>query len=173
MWSALFIIVGMAAVGCAVAAVCMSPQIPRSVFPRRNHCSLIAEFAGGCGDVSKAACVAFEPKWLDRGNACVPPRDGGDAPFARLAITGLRNTTLLPRRMRLLHIDPVEFARAKPTVFHQLADRCGRCDSTEKCARDLSDDSTAPFTEEWRGYCPNAAILSISTRCAATTTKAG
>ena len=66
--------------------------------------------------------------------------------------------------MKFLHIDPDELARAQPEVFRQLAIRCGQCGSAAQCAQGLSDDSTDPYGEDWRDYCPNAAMLStIST----------
>jgi hypothetical protein len=55
-------------------------------------------------------------------------------------------------------------ARAEPLVFRQLIVRCEQCHATEQCAQDLLDDSSDPFGENWRDYCPNASMLStIST----------
>lgn len=174
MWTALFIIAIVATIGFILAAVWMSPQIPNGVLHRRNRSSLIAEFAAGCRDVSKAACAAFEPRWPIRGDTSAVGCGASDAQLPSLAnsdwrvpsfaTTVWRDAALFPRRMRLLHIDPDEFACAEPVICRQLAIRCERCESATQCAQDLSDDSTDPFGEDWRGYCPNASTLStIST----------
>jgi hypothetical protein len=164
MWTALFTIAIVAAIGFVLVAAWMSPQIPNAVPDRKNRWSLMAEFAAGCRDFSRAACAAFEPTWSASGASSGPARKVGEAHLPSLAKIAVRDPTLLPRRMRLLRIDPDELARAEPLLFRQQAVRCGQCDSTEQCARDLVEASNDPFGEDWRDYCPNASTLStIST----------
>lgn len=169
MWTALFTIAIAAAVGFVLAAW-MSPEIGNTARPRKNRRSLLAEFAAGCRELTRTVCAAFEPKWPARGDASAAAPDASDARVAgsattdwrvpSFATTVWRDASLFPRRLRLLHIDPDEFACAEPVICRQLAIRCERCKSAMQCARDLSDDSTDPFGEEWRDYCPNAAVLS-------------
>lgn len=168
MWIALFAIAIAAAIGFVLAAW-MSPEIGSTARPRKNRGSLIAEFAAGCRELTSTVCAAFEPKWPARGDASAVAPDARDARLAgsaatdwrvpSFATTVWRDAALFPRRLRLLHIDPDEFACAEPVICRQLAIRCERCKSAMQCARDLSDDSTDPVRDEWRDYCPNAAVL--------------
>jgi hypothetical protein len=63
---------------------------------------------------------------------------------------------LLYRRMRLLDLDAAEIACAEPLSFWELEARCRTCNSRERCACDLADNS-----RRWREYCPNALILDL------------
>jgi len=70
------------------------------------------------------------------------------------------DTTLLLRRMAALHLDPVTFAREQPVKFRVLQALCARCETPERCARDLANSSADPGWEDWRDYCRNATVLS-------------
>jgi Family of unknown function (DUF6455) len=63
---------------------------------------------------------------------------------------------LLYRRMRLLDLDAAEVARADPLSFWELEARCRTCNSKERCACDLADNS-----RDWREYCPNGLMLDL------------
>jgi hypothetical protein len=166
MWTALFAIAIVASIGFALGATWLSPQIGNGRPHWKNRWFLMAEFAAGCRELSRAVCAVFEPKWPGADDASLSARGANlsEAGLPSLATRDVRDTTLLSRRMKFLHIDPDELARAQPEIFRQLAIRCGQCGSTAQCARGLSDDSTDPFGEDWKDYCPNAAMLSaIST----------
>jgi hypothetical protein len=162
MWAIFFAVTFVAAISFVLAAW-MSLQLPDP--PRRkNSSSLIGEFAAGCRDLSRAACAAFGAREPVGGDESVQAHNTAGAKLPRLQTTVFRDMTLLPRRMRLLHIDSVDLARDEPLVFRQLIVRCEQCHATEQCAQDLVDDSSDPFGENWRDYCPNASMLStIST----------
>src|SRR5262249_2904236 len=115
-------------------------------------------------NAGRAACAAFGARWAVGGDVSVQALDIARAELPRLQTTLFCDMTLLPRRMRLLHIDSVDLARDEPPLFRQLIVRCQQCHATEQCAQDLLDDSSDPFGENWRNYCPNASMLStIST----------
>ena len=68
---------------------------------------------------------------------------------------------LLPRRMRGLHFDVDEFARAEPFAFRELQRFCALCESYRECERELADEFADPGWQNWRDYCPNATTLSV------------
>jgi uncharacterized protein DUF6455 len=70
--------------------------------------------------------------------------------------SALDDDSLLLDRMRLLHINVGEMARAEPSLLRSLSIRCWGCESNTQCRRDLC---TASANEEWRDYCPNASML--------------
>ena len=63
---------------------------------------------------------------------------------------------LLPRALRVRHLDPEAFARSQPLLFRQLLARCRLCNSKTRCERDLDCGSTA-----WPLYCPNGPTLNM------------
>ena len=63
---------------------------------------------------------------------------------------------LLYRRMRLLDLDPAGVACAEPLSFWELEARCRMCNTKERCACDLADNS-----RDWREYCPNGLMLDL------------
>ena len=66
---------------------------------------------------------------------------------------------LLYRRMRLLDLDPAGVACAEPLSFWELEARCRTCNTKERCACDLADNSP-----DWREYCPNGLMLDLLRR---------
>jgi hypothetical protein len=66
----------------------------------------------------------------------------------------------LLRRMTVLGLDPAALADAEPALFRCLKARCRGCESKARCARDLADDLAA-YTNGWRAYCPNHAMLNL------------
>lgn len=164
MWTVLFAVTIVAAISFVLVAACMSLRVPSPRVHRENCWSLIGELAAGSRDLSRAACAAFGARWPVGGDASVQAHKTAAAKLPRLQTIVFRDMTLLPRRMRLLHIDSVDLARDEPLSFRQLIVRCEQCHATEECAQDLLDDSSDPFGENWKGYCPNASVLStIST----------
>ena len=67
-----------------------------------------------------------------------------------------RSDLLLYRRMRLLDLDPAGIACAEPLSFWELEARCRTCNTKERCACDLADNS-----RDWREYCPNGLMLDL------------
>jgi hypothetical protein len=63
---------------------------------------------------------------------------------------------LLPRRMTALEIHPAAVARSEPAINRDLQIQCQRCESYERCERDLRCDADNPA---WRTYCSNAELL--------------
>ena len=66
---------------------------------------------------------------------------------------------LLYRRMRLLDLDPAGIACAEPLSLWELEARCRTCNTKERCACDLADNS-----RDWREYCPNGLMLDLLRR---------
>ncbi len=155
MW--LFIIAVVAAIGFVLAAALLAPQGGNA--PRRTRRSLVADLLEGCRDLSKAACIAFEPKRRDPGERTGSDAAISDARRPEPATPDLRDAVLLPRRMKALRIDPEELARNEPLLFRSLAIRCRQCASPERCARDLERAYEDPIGEDWKDYCVNVALL--------------
>jgi hypothetical protein len=170
MWIALFAITLAAAMCFTVAATLLqdksrlvSRQSQRALPNEKNRRSIVTEFVRGCRDLSKTACAAFQPSWLDAvdgtGSPLSAQRPRGHLPD--LMTGGVRQAVLLRRRMRSLLIDPDDFARSEPLLFRQLETRCSRCESTTRCVRDLAVVSIDSMDENWRNYCPNAPMLEM------------
>ncbi len=72
-------------------------------------------------------------------------------------------TELLRRRAMTLHLDMNELGRSEPLVLRELERSCAMCLSRGSCVLDLAQefgrDPAQPANEEWRDYCPNAAML--------------
>ena len=66
---------------------------------------------------------------------------------------------LLYRRMRLLDLDPAGIACAEPLSLWELEARCRTCNTKERCACDLADNS-----RDWREYCSNGLMLDLLRR---------
>jgi hypothetical protein len=71
------------------------------------------------------------------------------------------NSDLLRRRMAALHLDPDDVDRPTARLMGIETGLCGRCESRDKCMRDLADEFGDPGWGDWRNYCPNATTLSI------------
>jgi Family of unknown function (DUF6455) len=67
----------------------------------------------------------------------------------------------LHRRMKSLDLDPDEVSSSEPLLFRQLEARCRDCESKERCARDLADNSADQMRLDWRDYCPNGPMLNM------------
>jgi hypothetical protein len=170
MWIALFAITLAAAMCFTVAATLLqeksrlvSRQSQRALPNKKNRRLIVTEFVRGCRDLSKTACAAFRPSWLDAvdvtGSPLSAQRPRGHLPD--LMTGGVRQAALLHRRMRSLLADSDDFARSEPLLFRQLEIRCSRCESTTRCACDLALNSIDPRNEDWRNYCPNAPMLKM------------
>ena len=105
------------------------------------------------GDIAiDSANLYWEPwllMWRTGSLLLVEPWDNAMRAFAERA-------QLLPRRMAALDIDRDKLARLEPSTVRELVERCGACDSPEKCEWDLRQ---VPADPAWRDYCPNAATL--------------
>lgn len=126
---------------------------------RANYRSTLKELAAGFGDLSKAVCAPFEPT---RAGGNEPPSSAyhiGEAQPRIFAFAARHDAKLLRERMKLLRIDPDEFACTDPVTIRQLTICCIQCGSTADCARDLSDPLTGSLGAGWEDYCPNAALL--------------
>jgi uncharacterized protein DUF6455 len=67
--------------------------------------------------------------------------------------------SLLERRMEALSLDLDEVTHLEPLTVRELRHRCVRCEKLGQCALDLADEAADPGWQNWRDYCPNAAIL--------------
>jgi hypothetical protein len=63
---------------------------------------------------------------------------------------------LLPRRMKVLDLDPEEIVRSSPEISRDLQRLCSTCESYGRCLRDLDSH---PEVALWERYCPNAPTL--------------
>jgi hypothetical protein len=179
MWIALFTTVFAVAICFSVAAILLQSTSQSPSPRRRNKRSIIAEFAQGCQDLSRIACVGFEPKWFAPRDATHPAIS---ANMADTHLLGCRTSSfqhasvllrrmkppadidLLLRRMAVLDIEPDEVDSADPLLFRELQGLCTLCQSKGPCAYDLVyDDADAGF-RGWREYCPNAATISLLSR---------
>jgi Family of unknown function (DUF6455) len=167
MWTALFAIVVAAAAGCVLAAVWLTPRCGSVSRHRKDHRSPMVAFVAGCRDLSRTACAAFAPKQGGADGPGTGEPDIADIRMPDLATRRLRDTALLSRGMKFLHIDPDRLARSEPLLFRQLAIRCGQCERTEQCARDLDRAATDPTGEDWKDYCLNASLLGMLSAIAA------
>jgi hypothetical protein len=149
MWTALFITTIIASIGFALAAAVSSQTL-----------------AARCRDLSRIACAGSEAKWPCSGEAPVRVREAEPIDAPSVALTAFLEPALLPRRMRRLQIDLDEFFCTEPLLFRELATRCWQCSNTAQCDRALSDPSASPFDDDWKEYCPNAAMLSTISTCA-------
>lgn len=118
----------------------------------------------------------WEP-WLSfwRNNALlmVEPWDNALRAFAE-------RSTLLPRRMVTLGLDPDQLARDVPSTVRDLVARCSACEHPERCEWELREE-TANLA--WLSYCPNATTLMVlagwrrikvqKNRCRASEAKSG
>jgi uncharacterized protein YjiS (DUF1127 family) len=65
-------------------------------------------------------------------------------------------STLMPRRLDMMGIDP-EYVRAtKPAVYRDLERVCGRCQNWQLCDRDLAEGNV---DDGQCSYCGNAATI--------------
>jgi len=78
-----------------------------------------------------------------------------------LSARGADDAELLFRRMAALRLNPAEFGRIEPRLFHELRRLCAMCQSKDQCARGIADEFSDPAWQDWREYCPNATILSV------------
>jgi hypothetical protein len=69
--------------------------------------------------------------------------------------------SLLERRMEALSLDPDKVAHIEPLTIRELRQRCVKCAKLGQCALDLADEFADPGFQSWRGYCPNAATLTM------------
>ena len=67
----------------------------------------------------------------------------------------------LYRRMSVLGLNPVDWARFDADLIEDLRWNCAHCQSRQQCADDLEDHVDDPTWPGWRNYCPNAAKLSV------------
>lgn len=183
MWIALFTIV-CADVICLSGAMIVSRSTSDGFSPdRRNKRSIIAEFVAefvlGCQDLSRLACVSFEPKGFGARDA-TPAALRADIADTRLLgrpIFSLQNAParhhrmesspdigLLLRRMAVLNIEADEVDSADPLRFRELQGHCTLCQSKGPCAYDLAHDAAGAGFRDWREYCPNVATLSLLSR---------
>jgi hypothetical protein len=65
---------------------------------------------------------------------------------------------LLLMHMEALQLEPDEVRRIEPSVFGDLAEVCAKCESKDRCGRDVC--SPGAVEHEWESYCPNAETLS-------------
>jgi len=158
--SALLMVAIAIAIGIALAAAGQPPQGESCDKLRTRYRSIPCEFADGCRALSGTVCMPFGPPGSDEQTA--PSHVNREMQPQGLAGRGgvtPGDVGLLHQRMRVLQIDPDEFARANPAIMSQLTICCVQCGSTAECKRDLSDAWTDLSGEAWRDYCPNAARL--------------
>lgn len=67
---------------------------------------------------------------------------------------------ILMRRMLALDLDPDAVARTEPQLIRDLAQRCARCPSRDRCRQDLERGGADPA---WESYCPAAILLDALT----------
>ena len=76
---------------------------------------------------------------------------------------GLGQAELLHRRAATLHLDLDELRRAEPPLLCELERSCAMCRTRGRCvidlAREFARDPAEPADQNWRDYCPNAAML--------------
>jgi hypothetical protein len=181
MWIVLFTIVIAAAIFLSVAAILLDSTSQEPSSHRRNKHSIIAEFAQGCQDLSRTACVGFEPKGFGSRDATHPALtasmadtywSGADRTTSSFQHAPVRVRRVKPpadigpllRRMAVLNIEPDEVDRADPLLFRELQGLCTLCQSRGPCASDLAHDAADAGFRDWREYCPNAATLSLLSR---------
>ena len=70
---------------------------------------------------------------------------------------------LLYRRAMALHLDLDELSRSEPLVLREFERSCAMCRTRGRCVLDLAQefarDPAEPADQDWRDYCPNAAML--------------
>jgi hypothetical protein len=69
------------------------------------------------------------------------------------------DASLLFRRMGLLRIHADELARDEPLRTRELQARCVLCSSKDLCIEDVIAEEDTSEPQDWRDYCPNAAVL--------------
>jgi hypothetical protein len=69
------------------------------------------------------------------------------------------DASLLFRRLALLRIDRDELAREEPLLAFEFQGRCALCRSKKECIADLDREERTGEPQDWREYCPNAAML--------------
>ena len=69
------------------------------------------------------------------------------------------DANLLFRWMAMLQVDRSDLVRDDPLLFYELQGVCALCLSKEECAEGLADEFDNARWNEWRGYCPNSAVL--------------
>jgi hypothetical protein len=154
----LFLVSIAAAIAFVLAAVVLASRGANAPRRRKHRWSLLADLVAGCRDLGKAACAAFEPR---AEHQPLDSRLRGDewGRGSALADGGRHETVLLPRRMKLLGIDPEALARSEPLLFRSLALRCRQCASPQQCTRELERASPDSIEEGWKDYCMNVALL--------------
>jgi hypothetical protein len=67
----------------------------------------------------------------------------------------------LVHRMIGLRLDADEMAEDEPQMFCELRSACMMCENHEACEYGLADEVADLAWQNWRNYCPNAAILTM------------
>jgi hypothetical protein len=80
--------------------------------------------------------------------------------LVRLCHSHIGPSELLPRRLRLLGIDPEFVRHAAPTTFRDLVRVCASCKASRHCARDLARGNVQAGMD---GYCLNGASIDALT----------
>ena len=110
----------------------------------------------GCGfDRMKGANLKRNPDALDA-DALIHDLNNSLSDMPLITRPNAGPSTLLPRRLRLLGLDPGFVAVAQPETFSKLEAACSACPSWRRCARDLARNDVTAGME---CYCLNAAAL--------------
>lgn len=169
--SALLMVAIAIAIGTTLAAAGQSPQDKGRGQPRARYRSIPGEFADGCRALSGVICMPFAPVPL--GSDQRPTQSQASHEMQPQGLAGRVGAAsgdagLLHQRMKVLQVDPDEFAHANPAIMGRLTICCVQCGSAAECARDLSDPWADLLGQRWRDYCPNAAMLRMISALRAT-----